>query len=402
MLVRYKLKFRTALKTENSRKPAKIPIQLIEEPYKVQTRCLFIKKMWKSILLNSAFLNRGRYLGLNRTYLTETCKLNSEWAARLKTPILEKVNIENYFYELDTKFSQQKVLSFIDVDIYANKISDDKHIDEIADLLHKLRTTAEAHKLCESTSHAVIRNYIDTNHIDSLVQVLDHRLEYGVFLDPFAANILLDKLIEEKNFKLGARMATILALQEDFENPITRYMALYSCYKFLENLEEFDDLIVHKPEDAPSDGKKKKVEEIKVRVRYIRNTFSDDHFDLRISNHLLGKAFIVLGDEVRSCNETLAYSCKLIGFALYEKFDLANLLVSDQVPFFKEAVEFVRRLVSKCKSIESNEAAKRFLDSIDGIQNSVDANVGELIEGHLKKAIADNLQKDIQHQKQVR
>jgi len=321
----------------------------------------------------------------------------------LKTPILEKVNEETLYVDLLTKFNQKNKISPVDVDIYANKITDDKHMEEIADVVQKLRTTEEATNVFDSTQHAVVRNFIENNNMESLVHVLSHRSQYGIFLDYYTANMLLDHVIKERNFKLGARFATIFALQEEFENPITASMALFACYKFLGSLETFDDL-VEKSEEVPEETKpKKKKEEIKVRVRYIINPFFDDHFDLKNTNHLLGKTFLYLADEFESKNETLANSLKLLGYSLYEKFDSGNSFLEKgkQGTFFKETVELVKIFAEKVENLDAKEPAKKFYDTVSSLSSLKEDKVEELIENLMKNAIKDQEAKDIEQQKKT-
>lgn len=358
--------------------------------------------MWKRAIKISSF--RDVQALSKRNYLTESYKLNQEWAERLKTPVLQKVNVENLYVDIDLKFSQQKKISPVDVDVYANKIIDDRHMEEIADLVSKLRTTDEATSVFDSTQHALIRNYIDNNNMEALVHVLNNRTEYGIFPDHHVANMLLDKLINEKNFKLGARFATILALQEDFENPITTFMSLHTCYKFLSQLEDFEDLAekpVVQEETVPKSKKKK--EEIKVRVRYIINPFFDDHFDLKSTNHLLGKTFLNIADELQPSHATLANSLKLLGYSLYEKFEAGNafLATAKQADFFKESVEIVKNLAEKVENLDANEPAKQFFEAVNTLASLKEEKVEELVEGLMKKAIQEQEAKDIEQQRKI-
>lgn len=343
-----------------------------------------------------------------RSYLSESYKLTQDWSQRLQTPILQKVSVENLYYDIDSKFNQQKKISPVDVDIYANKVIDRHHMDEIADLISKLRSTPEATNMFDSTQHALIRYYIDHGHVESLVQVLDHRRQFGVFLDDLTANLLLDKLIQEKNFKLGARVATLIGLQEDFSNPITLYMSAYACHQFLGQLEPFEDLVEKPVEEVPEPGKaaptkKKKKEEVRVRVAFLTNPFFDDHFDLKNTNHLLGKTFLYLADEVRASNETLANSFNLLGFALYEKFEDGNkfLSKSSAAGFFKESVEVAKSLAEKVENIEANEPAKQFFDSIGSLKSVKDGNIADIIEASIKTAIDQQAPKDVEEQKKI-
>lgn len=358
--------------------------------------------MWKQIAKLSSF--REFRVITARTYLTQNYKLNQEWDERLKTPILEKINADNLFVDLSTKFQQKRKITAIDVDIYCNKVSD-KNIEEAMDLAFKLRKTEQASRMLDSTQHALVRLVAD--HPENLLTLLSHRLEYGVFPDSHAINMLLDKYIEEKNFMVAARLATFQMLQEDFEHPITLYMSLYASYKFLNDLQTFTDLIPPPPPEVDpqqqqqQSGKKKKVEEIKVRVKYLRNPYFDDHFDIKNTNHLVGKTFLYLADEVQSVDEVLAHSLRLVGFALYEKFEKGNEFLSANKAFYKEVVDKVKSLAEKIEGLDSNEEGKKFFDNLNNIATQKEGKVEEIIEGFMKKAISENESKDIEDQKKV-
>jgi small subunit ribosomal protein S27 len=354
--------------------------------------------MWKSVIRFS----RGNNSIIKRTYLSDGYKLNQEWNQRLTTTILQKINSENLYVDLSTKFQQKKKITAIDVDIYLNK-ADDRNVEEAADLLQKLRLTSQAHKLLDSSQHAFIR--LSQNHTETLFSVLNSRLDYGVFLDNYTANLLMDSFIKEKNFMLAARIATLQMLQEDMTHPITKYLSLYSCYKFSDNLETFTDLIPPVPvevEKVAQPASKKKKEEIRKRVGYLRNEFHDDHFDLTNTNHLVGKTFLYLSDEIQKDDEVLANSFSLLGYSLYEKYDDGSKFLdkSKQKPFYKEVLEKVSAFGSKLENLDEN--GQKFYDSVKSLTNQKEAKVDEVIEGFLKKAVSQHESKDIEEQKKVR
>lgn len=354
--------------------------------------------MWKQILKISNF--REFKTITSRGYLTEAYKLNSEWDQRLKTATIEKINPDTLFVDLSLKFQQKRQITAIDVDIYVNKV-DDRHVDEAVDLAQKLRSSAQAWKMLDSTQHAIIR--LLSSHPENLLTVLNHRLEYGLFPDNYTINLLLDQYIKEKNFMVAARLATLQMLQEDFEHPVTKYMSLFACYKFLDNMETFVDLIPPPPPPAevqPTGKSKKKAEVKKIRVRYLRNEFFDDHFDIVDTNHLLGKTFLYLAEKVRSVDEVLANSIELLGYALYQKYEKGNAFVSSQKKsFYKEAVDKVKALAEKAENLD--EEGKKFFDACNSISSQKDDKVDGIIEGFMKKAIQEHESKDIEEQKKV-
>lgn len=355
--------------------------------------------MWniRNITKVSSFCNlRG---SIKRTYLSEAYQLTKEWNQRLETSFLEKINSESLYVDLSTKFQQKKKISAIDVDIYVNKVTE-KNLEEAVDVTHKLRTTAQASNILDSTQHALIR--LAQNHPDTLISILNHRLDYGIFLSPHTANLLLNKFLLEKNYMVAARIATLQMLQEDFENPITCYMSLYACYKFLHELRTFNDLILPVSiQEEETSKPKKKIEEIKVRVAYLRNPYFDDHFDLKNTNHLLGKTFIALSDEIGHNNSALANSIKLLGFALYEKFEDGAKFIkkSQKEEFCSEVVERVKAFGQELENLSDDE--KNFYDSINKISSQNKSKVEEVLETLLQKVVAEQEAKDINDQKEV-
>lgn len=292
-----------------------------------------------------------------RTFLSDSYKCTEAWQARLDTPVLQQVNTTTFYFELDRKFHQHGQVCAVDIDIFANKINDNAHLEELADIVHKLRLTAETTNALDSTSHAVIRHHLDhgNDNIVNLINILDDRLSYGVFLDSYTANLLLDRLLKLKNYRLAAKIASLLMLQEDFENEISRTLSLYACYKYLENPEPFEEIvkpeaeIVEKKEAAkPMDAKalrkaRKKVEEIKIRVKFIRNEYFDDHFDLKNSQHLVGKTFLILA---RYIDGMLGNTLKLLGHCYYEKYEEGCKFIEslgEPKELYKDAIEKVQK-----------------------------------------------------------
>ena len=170
-------------------------------------------------------------------------------------------------------------------------------------------------------------------------------------------------------------------------------------------METFVDLIPPPPPPAeaqPTGKSKKKAEVKKIRVRYLRNDFFDDHFDIKDTNHLLGKTFLYLAEEVRSVDEVLANSIELLGYALYQKYEKGSAFVSSQKKsFYKEAVDKVKALAEKAENLD--EEGKKFFDLCNGISSAAqkDEKVDGIIEGFMKKAIQEHESKDIEEQKKV-
>ncbi len=263
--------------------------------------------MWKQA---SLFLLPKINRNLTRTFLSESYKCTESWNQRLTSPVLQNINAVNFYYELEQKYQSYGKVSAIDIDILANKISEGGHIEALADLMHKHRMTEETTNTLDSTGHSLIRAFLDIFQIQELVDILDDRMSYGVFLDSFTGNLCLDVLIRNKDFKSAAKVATLIMLQEDFDNKITRALSLYACVKHLQKPEPFKEAPPPPPVIASETKTKKKVEEVKVRVKFIRNEYFDDHFDLTDDNALVGKTLVMVGELVPG---TIGNSSQLIG-----------------------------------------------------------------------------------------
>ncbi|XP_053681190.1 uncharacterized protein LOC128732054 [Anopheles nili] len=342
---------------------------------------------------------------LKRTFLSKAYQCTEAWNARLTTSILEKVNLDTLYYDLEQRFQQKHKVSALDIDIYANKLVDDTHVDEIADLLYKFRLTEEASNTLDSTHHALVRNFLEHKCYDQLIDVLNNRIGYGVFLDDYSANLVLDQLIKEKQFKYAARIATLLALQEDFANPITRGLSLYSCYRYAKapDSEHFDDLVPVAQETSETEGpRKKKKEETKVRVKFIRNPFFDDHFDLKDSQLLLGKTFIELGKSYGGSNTVIGASCELLGMTMYRKYDQALSFLKEHAgkEVNAEVLQLVHNVLEKEQNGEDVSFAA-FRDAVPKIEATMKINkenFEKLLLALVEKSVADSEKQQIEEQ----
>lgn len=349
-----------------------------------------------------------------RTFLSDAYKCTEAWNSRLATPILQKVSLESFYYELDQKFQQQGKVSAIDIDIFANRITDEHYHEELADLVHKLRMTEETTNSLESMGHALIRLYLNCNNTKELLDILNDRLSYGIFLDSYIANIAIDQFIKVKDFKSAARISSFMMLQEQFDNPITIGLSLYACMKFLEAPESFETkpepIVVAAPDEKISvpvkAADKKKTEEIKVRVGFIRNEYFDDHFDLNDSQLLVGKTLVMIGDAliVDANHSSLGKSAKLLGLCLYRKYDKALQYVETvKGEIYKDAAKIAESMLSQQEAATDDDVYKKLIESVQKL------SLGKCIEDNFEKSvwkftndtIAQFEKKDIENQIKV-
>lgn len=335
-----------------------------------------------------------------RTYLSTAYKCDKEWSARSSARALRSVIPDELYGKLD-QHSQSLAISPVDVDVFAN-CATPYHLGELRDLLHKLRCTTHAHQIMSSTHYATIRTFVNSGPeaLPDLLHMLNDRLNYGLFLDRFTANMLFDRCLKDNDFESAATIAGLLMLQEDFESPIAEEFALYSTYKYL------SIPIEPKPKEEAvakeTSGKKKKIEEIKIRVAFLRNPFFDEHFDLTDLRMIAGKTLAVLTSEK---NDATSLDCNLLGLVSFKKYDKANNVVQKLVEkgsVYKETVDAIKNIIETYDGENKDNLQK--LENISSALNAITI-VDESMEKDIKKKLLDTINKfeteEIEEQIQV-
>lgn len=267
-----------------------------------------------------------------RTFLSPAYYCNEVWDRRLNSPILQKVNVDEFFYELDQRYQKTKELSAVDVDIFVNAIKNENYVEELLDILYKLRLTAETCNTLNSTTHGAVRLLMQYGTLENLANVLDDRLNYGLFLDFYTANILMDTCWKKKDYVSGSRIASQLMLQEDFNHPISTSLSLLHCYNYLLDPKGWPEY------EKPTEPE----EEVKVRVKFVRNPYFDDHFDLRDPNKIVGKTLAMFTEGKY---DSLNRSFNILGNILFGNAEKAAGALDDcikkRTPLYKEIISLI-------------------------------------------------------------
>lgn len=328
------------------------------------------------------------------TFLTNDYKCSDAWSEQISSPILDKVKLNDFYNTLDQSYSSKGVISAIDVDIFANAIKDATYLEELRDLVHKLRLSAETGNMLESTNHAVVRNYIQYERIPDLIDILKDPLNYGVFLDDYTANILLDKLLTSSNYEQAANVASLIMLQEEYTNEITNSLCQFAALKYI--------MGYTKPENIVTEEKNQKVEEKKIRVKFVRNPYFDDHFDLKDLYLLSGKTLAWISE--RNSTNNLNNNLQLIGWLIYKKYDKLKsqceiFSKNSSLKVYPDLIELFKR---ECNGVE--EEFKNSINECITLLSKVPAVEGSLEES-LKTAIENAINKvqskDISSQQKV-
>lgn len=235
---------------------------------------------------------------------------------------------------------------------------------------------------------------------NELLNILNDRLNYGIICDYFDYNLMMDYFIKQKDFASAAKVASNVMLQEMFEHPISNSLALYSCFKYLENPDTWQEVDPKSLIEEPQ-------EEVKVRVRYLRNPFFDDHFDLWKPSDLVGKTLWWIGMNI---DDALGRSCQLRGLILFRKFEEAISLVQKwkesgiKEIVYKDVLPLIKKDVPEIFNEDATEKTKELQLQLNELE-SLDLHNGNLmndIESMIKKAVAAHERDDISKQIKVR
>lgn len=315
------------------------------------------------------------------TFLTNEYKCANAWKAQINSTIISKINLGDFYISLDQSYSSKGIISAIDVDIFANAVKDSLYLEELKDLLHKLRLSGQTGNTLESTHHATVRNFMEFGDMQELVNILKNPLNYGIFLDFYAANLLLDKLIKSQDFELATNVAALIMLQEDYSNDITCALCQYACYKFITE---------YKPpiqEEHKESEKNKNVEEIKIRVKYLRNPYFDDHFDITNIKILSGKTLSWISKQF---SDNVSNNLQILGWLYYKKYDqllnvVEKLSQNSSFKVYQEIINFLKLELTE-DSQECLDKCMKIISHVEVMEDSMEESIRNLVENAINRS----------------
>jgi len=296
-----------------------------------------------------------------RSLVSQAFHCQDAWAARLASPVFQKIRLGEYFVELDKKFATEYRASALDVDIFAQVASTPSECEQLEELLYKLRRTPHTAHTPPSTSHATVRALLGAvQHQDGgeqlhhLVKMLDDRINYGLFLDDYTTVMLLDRMLEEGKLVEGARVASHIMLQEDPVDGPGGKLGNLACWRYCASgTQEW-----YAEEEVPVDENPDEV--IRIRAKgMVPNNYDDEHFDLREPSQIVGKTLWYLNGE----DDNLSRSLNALGLVLWGKED--QLLTGGN---FALVEEIGKQIAEVCK----NEEVKAFIEGQEKVEMDVD------------------------------
>ncbi|XP_036333800.1 uncharacterized protein LOC118744697 [Rhagoletis pomonella] len=236
-----------------------------------------------------------------------------------------------------TKSSPAQGVIRIDI---VNGIAHDNRNNEFSETFLKLRSEPQKATVFEATNYAIFRNFIDNENLDELLANVKNRLQSGLFVDDFIGCYLLNHFLQEQNYLAATEIGLEIFKQDTLDNKLLVSLMLKSFFEYLkQNLEQIATPLVK--ETKPT----KKKDEVKVRVKFLRNT--EDGQDLPTQ---IGRAICKIS-QLYSNHVTSNF--KLLGSLLANKNDLAtSLLLATNTNFCKDTLQYSQILLKNKKGVD--------------------------------------------------
>ncbi|VDL76259.1 unnamed protein product [Nippostrongylus brasiliensis] len=346
--------------------------------------------MWPSrLVLTACRLPRSV---CRRHLLSEAFALEKEWASRHTE--LAKLGLGGdyeWISAVQKKFIGGGLASAIDVDAAVCVAEHKDQVDDVIELLYKLRHSENAADLPASAEYALIRLLL-RHDPTFLFKLADDPINYGVFMNEHAACLAIDYFIRRKDFGGAARLAAWVMQQEMTDNELLNLLALYSCSKWAELPAEEQTM----PREEVEEEEEINEDDVKTfKFPFLKNAHFDSHFDLTDPRHLAGKTLLWIARDSRILPEPLQRSLRLLGAVLYNKMELASTLASSSI--HGGVADIVRLQLRPAEGEEIQEPQKGILEKLEGCKPA-DSPVSSAVLSILEEVRLKEEQGLISHQ----
>uniref|UniRef100_A0A8R1HVZ3 28S ribosomal protein S27, mitochondrial n=1 Tax=Caenorhabditis japonica TaxID=281687 RepID=A0A8R1HVZ3_CAEJA len=296
--------------------------------------------------------------------LSSNFALENEWAARHSD--LAKLGLGGdyeWISAVQKKFIGGGYASAVDVDAAVCVAEQKDQLDDVVELLYKLRHSVKAAEKLESSEYAIVRLLLKYQP-ETILTFANDSINYGIFLNTHLACVVIDGFLKTQNIQAAARIVTWMVQQEELDNELLNVLGLYVCAKWAElpaEQQTIDLGAVEEEEDVNDDDIRT------FKFPYLKNEHFDEHFDLTNAHHLIGKSLMWMARDSRSLNEDLRKSLQFLGAVYFEKLEEAANLASS-LPKNSPVGHLVRQKLEKVE--EPSEAVKSILEKIGENENT--------------------------------
>ena len=84
---------------------------------------------------------------------------------------------------------------------FTNLTKDSNHLDRLETITNKFRRCPATAYALPATGHAAIRVFLECEETDTLMRMVNDRLNYGLFPDYYLSNLLMDTFLKKENYR---------------------------------------------------------------------------------------------------------------------------------------------------------------------------------------------------------
>ncbi|CAD5228644.1 unnamed protein product [Bursaphelenchus okinawaensis] len=286
--------------------------------------------------------------------LSQEFRLDNEWEQRISH--LKEFNMGGsyeWITSVQKKMAGDGKASAIDVDAAVCIAKEQDQVEDVVDLVYKLRHTSNAGFTLPSTSYGLVRLLLKYDQVAEVFKVLNDSINYGVFPDEHAYAVLIDYFLKKNNVPGAAKVASMVMQQEMFDSELLNLVGVYSLIKFVELEKDqrvFDD-VVNGKEAVEESNDMDFEDELTFRFPYLRPAYNDNHFDIESAKDLVAKSL----DWYSWYKPEWKPSLQLLSAVVKEDVSKVKLILEKKEKLEGSAVGLAKKLIDEYSGVNSEE-----------------------------------------------
>uniref|UniRef100_A0A8R1V4N6 Uncharacterized protein n=1 Tax=Pristionchus pacificus TaxID=54126 RepID=A0A8R1V4N6_PRIPA len=299
-----------------------------------------------------------------RGILTPAFALNQEWNERHSD--ISRLGLGGEYEWIATvqkKFIGGGYATPVDVDVAVCMGEEKDQVEDVLDIVRKLRHSPLASRVAPSSQYAILRLLLKHNPKE-IIRLANDTINNGIFADEHSACLILNNLIEKEEWKDAARISGWMTHQEEYESELLKTLCLYSSLRWAEL--SFEERMEEKEEEEEINDD----DIVTIKMAFLKKEYNDCHLDVVDLPSLTAKTMLWLSREMnidlslKRCIESVS---NVIGGKSVPSIDTispsAALLIHSYLSTLPDQSEEINEYIEKVKVVGEKEKDVESLSS---------------------------------------